>query len=118
MIRRAGCYPVMKEMPLWAAATLAYKQILSTRPGGRREPSSDELDLVALVLSGYVPIYAGEPRAPLEQKDLEQGMFWGGARRFESRRGASHAGLSVRSRELERTPERIRGDLWDESSPG
>ena len=110
-------------MPLWAAATLAYRTVFSSRADGRRTPSNDELDLVALVLSGYVTIYAGEPRTPLAQEELQHGMFWGGARRFEwsprGARGSRHrpplAGLSVRSADFERGLARIRGDLWQET---
>ena len=69
-------------MPLWQAATLAYREVLATRPRRERAPSNDELDLVALVLSGYLPIYAAEP-GPIAAEELDQGMFWGGARRFE-----------------------------------
>jgi hypothetical protein len=82
-------------------------------------PSNDELDLVALVLSGYVPIYgtrqAGGGHSRLRDAELAQGMFWGGARRFEQRSDAVPiTGLVVRTLELEQALERIRGDVWQE----
>jgi hypothetical protein len=95
------------DIPLWAAATLAYKEVFSTRRGG--DPSNDELDLVALVLSGYLPVYVGG--VALADGELDQGMFWGGARRFESRRAAPRAPLTVRSLDLERALARIRADV-------
>jgi hypothetical protein len=111
--REIRCSPDVNEMPLWQAATLAYREVLATRPRRERPPSNDELDLVALVLSGYVPIYAAEPE-PIGAEELDQGMFWGGARRFESRARPPRTGLKVRRDELERALERIRADLWPE----
>lgn len=109
MILAGGCFTDM-DMPLSHAAAIAYQEIFTKRPAGH-VPASDELDLVALVLSSYVPIYAGETRARLTEADLAQGMFWGGARRFESRRGPPLAGLVVRRPELERALERLRAEM-------
>ena len=105
-------------MSLWQAAVIAYKEVFTTRPAGH-VPTNDELDLVALVLSGYQPIYGGRvagERSPITESDLAQGMFWGGARRFERRSDpVPMVGLAVRSLELEQALERIRSDVWQES---
>src|SRR5688572_29244453 len=106
------------DMWLWQAAVIAYKEVFTTRPAGH-VPTNDELDLVALVLSGYLPIYGGRvagARSPITESDLAQGMFWGGARRFERRSDpVPMVGLAVRSLELEQALERIRSDVWRES---
>lgn len=109
MILAGGCFTDM-DMPLSQAAAIAYREIFTTRPPGHL-PANDELDLVALVLASYVPVYAGETRARLSEADLAQGMFWGGARRFESRRGPPLGGLVVRRPEFERALERLRAEM-------
>jgi hypothetical protein len=103
------------DMSLWQAAVIAYKEVFTTRPAGH-VPTNDELDLVALVLSGYLPIYGGRvagERSPITESDLAQGMFWGGARRFESRRDPRPiAALRVSDAALKAALERLRADLW------
>jgi hypothetical protein len=109
-----NCYREV-DISLWQAAVIAYKEVFTTRPSGH-VPTNDELDLVALVLSGYLPIYgsraAGES-GRIAESDLAQGMFWGGARRFESRRNPQPlAALCVSGSELKVALERLRADLW------
>ena len=107
MFLAGGCFTDM-DLPLSQAAAIAYQEIFTTRPPGH-VPANDELDLVALVLSSYVPVYAGEKR--LSEAELAQGMFFGGARRFESRRGgAPLGGLHVREAEFARARERLRAE--------
>lgn len=109
MILAGNCFTDM-DLPLSQAAAIAYREIFTTRPAGH-VPTNDELDLVALVLASYVPVYAGEKRTRLTEAELAQGMFWGGARRFESRRGPPRGALVVRRRELERALERLRAEI-------
>jgi hypothetical protein len=66
-----------------------------------------------------VPIYgtrqAGGGHSRLQDSELEQGMFWGGARRFEQRSDpVPITGRVVRRLELEQALERIRADVWQE----
>ncbi|MGH8517821.1 MAG: hypothetical protein ACREUE_10210 [Panacagrimonas sp.] len=95
-------------MPLFAAAVVAYEEVFSTR---RRDehvsPSVDELDLVALALAAQLPIYgvrgAGREASCLTEEELLDGMFWGGAMRFEMGDGLSSVTrLAVRKEDLER----------------
>jgi hypothetical protein len=74
-----------ETIPLFAAAVVAYEQVLSTRGNHDVTPSVDELDLVALALSGRLPIYGVrlEEASRISDAELMQGMFWGGAMRFE-----------------------------------
>jgi hypothetical protein len=106
----AGCCFTDMDMPLSQAAVIAYRDIFTKRPAGQL-PTNDELDLVALVLSSYVPVYGGEGRARLTEAELAEGMFWGGARRFESRHGLPVGGLVVRRDELEQALERLRAEM-------
>lgn len=117
MIFAGGCSSDM-DIPLSQAAVIAYREVFTTRQEGY-VPTNDELDLVALVLAGYVPIYGvrepGAPRFVLAQQELEQGMFWGGARRFESRRDpVPITRLTVQDDELRRALERLRAELASE----
>jgi len=105
------------DLSLAQAAAIAYKEVFTTRLD--HAPTNDELDLVALVLAGYLTIYgsrvAGGEGAPIPESELAQGMFWGGARRFEQRADpVPITGLVVRTLELEQALERIRGDVWQE----
>jgi hypothetical protein len=76
--------PAEGVLPLCAAATAAYEQVFSVRP---KPPSGDELDLIALVLAGQLPIYgvraAGQEASPISGEELLDGVFWGGAKHFE-----------------------------------
>jgi hypothetical protein len=90
-----------------AAAAVAYEQVYSTRRDRSEAPSNDELDLVALALSLHLPIYgvraAEEAAAEISEPELMEGMFWGGAARFESRhRTGVMFRLSVKKDDLER----------------
>lgn len=105
------------DLSLAQAAAIAYHEVFTTRL--EHPPTNDELDLVALVLSGYVTIYGrrgeGGEGVPIPQTELAQGMFWGGARRFESRADpVPISALAVRRSDLEQALERIRGDVWSE----
>jgi hypothetical protein len=46
-----------ETIPLFAAAVIAYEKVFSTGRDHDVTPSVDELDLVALALSGRLPIY-------------------------------------------------------------
>jgi hypothetical protein len=74
-------------IPLFAAAAVAYDQVFSLRRTEGITPSVDELDLVAFALSGRLPIYGvranGAKGTRITGEELMQGMFWGGAMRFE-----------------------------------
>ena len=88
-----------EELPLHAAAAIAYRRVFGTRR--ERVPSNDELDLVALALSLYLPIHGEHGR--ISEEELMEGMFFGGAARFESRhRPGGTARLTVVRRDLER----------------
>ena len=81
--------------------------MFSTRRDRSEAPSNDELDLVALALSLHLPIYgvrtAEEAAAKISEPELMEGMFWGGAARFESRhRVGPMFHLSVKKEDLER----------------
>lgn len=96
-----------EAMALPAAAAIAYRQVFSTHPDPDAKPSNDELDLVALALSIHLPIYGvrapGHQPSRLSEPELLEGMFWGGAARFESRhRPGAVSQLVVRKAELER----------------
>src|SRR5438876_10612896 len=108
-----GCLPSVTPdstaeiIGLPAAAAIAYAQVYSTRQDRSIAPSNDELDLVALALSLHLPIYgvraAEETQAKISEPELMEGMFWGGAARFESRhRPGGISRLSVRKGDLER----------------
>jgi hypothetical protein len=100
-------------IPLFAAAALAYEQVFSTRRTQGVAPSVDELDLVALALSSQLPIYgvrsAGRDATRISDEELLQGMFWGGAMRFELGLGApAVTHLQVQAADLERVLERLK----------
>lgn len=81
-----------EAIALPAAAAAAFREVYSTHPDRNAPPSNDELDLVALALSIRLPIYGvrfpGNKPARLSEPELLEGMFWGGAARFESRHQA------------------------------
>lgn len=100
-------------IPLFAAAAMAYEQVFSTRRTEGVTPSVDELDLVALALSSQLPIYgvrsAGRDPARITDEELMQGMFWGGAMRFELAHGVpAVTHLQVHVSDLERVLERLK----------
>ena len=100
-------------IPLFAAAAIAYEQVFSTRRSEGGAPSVDELDLVALALSAQLPIYgvrsAGRDPARITDEELMQGMFWGGAMRFELGHGVpAVTQLQVPTADLERVLERLK----------
>ena len=100
-------------IPLFAAAAMAYEQVFSTRRAEGVAPSVDELDLVALALSAQLPIYGvrspGRGAARISDEELMQGMFWGGAMRFELAHGApAVTHLQVQAADLERVLERLK----------
>jgi hypothetical protein len=84
-------------IPLFVAAAIAYQQVFGRRNTEGVTPSNDELDLVALALSTHLPLYGriAEATAEIPQADLRQGMFWGGATRFETMQGPTIIGLAV-----------------------
>ena len=92
-------------IPLARAAEIAYGQVFGKRRTENVTPSHDELDLVALALANHLPLYGrvADRTTVIPATDLRQGMFWGGARRFESRRGETIVGLAVSRNALERT---------------
>jgi hypothetical protein len=101
------------KIPLFAAAAIAYDQVFSTRRTEGVAPSVDELDLVALALSTELPIYGvrapGREPSRLSDDELTQGMFWGGAMRFELGDGIpAVTQLAVEKAELERVLERLK----------
>jgi hypothetical protein len=104
------------------AASLAYEEVFSTRRAKKRQPTVDELDLVALALSARLPIYcAGSDRVLSKIPDmaLMAGMFWGGGARFELGDGATVlTGLRVHKADLERVLEGLKGDAagWSEDT--
>lgn len=105
------------DLSLAQAAAIAYDEVFTTRLD--HAPTNDELDLVALVLSGYLTIYGSRgdrgEGLPISESELAQGMFWGGARRFESRADpVPISGLAVRRSDLAHALERIKGDVWQE----
>jgi hypothetical protein len=100
-------YLISEAIALPAAAAAAYREVFSTRRDRNARPSNDELDLVALALSIHLPIYGvrfpGHQPVPLSEPELLEGMFWGGAARFESRhRTGPVSQLMVRKPDLER----------------
>jgi hypothetical protein len=102
-----------ETIPLFAAAAIAYEQVFSTRRTEGVAPSVDELDLVALALSAHLPIYgvraAGREPARISDEELLQGMFWGGATRFELGDDiAAVTQLAVRKADLERALDRLK----------
>ena len=99
-------------LSLPVAAGIAYKQLFSTRPEATAGPSNDELDLVALALSVHLPIYGlrgpGDKRERISEPELLEGMFWGGAARFESRhRLGAVSQLTVKKSDLERVLQQL-----------
>ena len=92
-------------IPLVEAAALAYEQVFGKRRTENLTPSADELDLVALALANHLPIYGrlADRTTEIPAVELRQGMFWSGARRFESLRGGTIVGLAVSRNALERT---------------
>ena len=102
-----------ERVPLFAAAAMAYDRVFSTRRTQGVAPSVDELDLVALALSAELPIYGvravGRQASRLSDEELMQGMFWGGAMRFELGDGVpAVTQLAVEKAELERVLERLK----------
>ena len=91
-------------IPLVDAAARAYAQVFGKRRTEDVTPSLDELDLVALALANHLPLYGrvADCTTVIPATDLRQGMFWGGARRFESQRGETIVGLTVSRAALER----------------
>src|SRR5262245_29951719 len=94
-------------IPLFAAAVIAYEQVFAARWTEGVAPSDDELDLVALALSAQLPVYGvrarGREAAPLSDAELVEGMFWGGATRFELGGGVmTVTQLAVRESDLQR----------------
>jgi hypothetical protein len=72
-------------IPLFAAAEIAYDQVFSTRRAD------------------------GRAAAPISEDELMEGMFWGGATRFELGNGHSTVTqLSVRVSDLERVMAELR----------
>jgi hypothetical protein len=110
-------------LSLPVAAAIAYRQVFSTRREPTARPSTDELDLVALALSLHLPIYGVRPPenkpARISEPELLEGMFWGGAARFESRhRLGAVFRLTVKKSELERVLQQLRierSDAWQGS---
>jgi len=105
--------PATDVLSLPVAAAIAYKQVFSTRPDPTARPSTDELDLVALALSLHLPIYGVRPRghtpARISEPELLEGMFWGGAARFESRhRLGVVSQLTVKKSDLERVLQQLK----------
>jgi hypothetical protein len=102
-----------ETIALSTAAAIAYRQVFSTRPDPGTPPSVEELDLVALALSVHLPIYGmrGPSAAPskISEEELLQGMFWGGATRFELwQQMTPITQLKVRSSDFERVLERLK----------
>jgi hypothetical protein len=102
-----------QTIPLFAAAAMAYEQVFSTRRTEGVSPSVDELDLVALALSAQLPIYgvrgAGRESARISDEELTQGMFWGGAMRFELGDGhATVTQLAVQTADLKLVLDRLK----------
>jgi hypothetical protein len=97
--------PPVDLIPLSAAAAIAYEQVFGKRRTQDVTPSPDELDLVALALSSHLPLYGriAERTIEIPPAVARQGMFWGGATRFESRQGATILGLAVSQRALKDT---------------
>ena len=91
-------------IPLARAAEIAYGQVFGERRTENVTPSLDELDLVALALANHLPLYGrvADRTTVISAIDLRQGMFWGGARRFENLRGETIVGLTVSRAALER----------------
>ena len=92
-------------IPLFVAAGIAYEQVFGKRRTEDVTPSTDELDLVALALSSHLPLYSRIAGRTIEipAAEVRQGMFWGGATRFENLQGATIIGLAVSSRALNET---------------
>lgn len=102
-----------EAVPLFAAAAIAYDQVFSTRRTEGVAPSVDELDLVALALSAQLPIYGvrspGREPTRISDEELMQGMFWGGAMRFEPGDGREAiTQLAVLRSDLERVLDRLK----------
>ena len=100
-------------IPLFAAAAIAYEQVFSTRRTEGVTPSVDELDLVALALSTRLPIYGlrtpGQEASRISDEELMQGMFWGGAVRFELGGGRpTFTQLVVRKADFERVLDQLK----------
>jgi hypothetical protein len=102
-----------ETIPLFAVAVIAYEKVFSTRRNHDVTPSVDELDLIALALSGRLPIYgvrlAGEEASRISEAELMQGLFWGGAMRFELGDGlATLTQLAVRKLYFERVLDQLK----------
>ena len=84
-------------IPLFVAAGIAYQQVFGKRRTEGLTPSTDELDLVALVLSNHLALYGriADRVAEIPHDVVRRGMFWGGATRFESLQGETITGLAV-----------------------
>ena len=84
-------------IPLFVAAGMAYTQVFGKRRTENVTPSTDELDLVALVISSHLPLYGrvADRTVEIPQAEVRKGMFWGGATRFENLRGETIIGLAV-----------------------
>jgi hypothetical protein len=92
-------------IPLFVAAEIAYEQVFGKRRTEDVTPSIDELDLVALAISGHLPLYGQFDDRTIEipAAEVRRGMFWGGATRFESLQGWTLVGLAVSRRALKET---------------
>jgi hypothetical protein len=72
-------------LPLPMAAAVAYFRLVKH---GDREPASEGLlDVVASALTVWVPLYGGEPRAPLAEALVARGKICNGATRLRFRDG-------------------------------
>src|SRR5438552_3738968 len=85
---RKGTFMKLNLLLVIGATAIAYERVFSTRRDRSEAPSNDELDLVALALSLHLPIYgvraAEEAAETISEPELMEGMFWGGAARFEA----------------------------------
>lgn len=84
-------------IPLFVAAGIAYEQVFGKRRTEHVTPSTDELDLVALVISTHLQLYGriADRTVEIPQTEVRKGMFWGGATRFENLSGETIIGLAV-----------------------
>ena len=92
-------------IPLCVAAGIAYERVFGKRRTENLTPSLDELDLVALALANHLPVFGrvADRTVRIAQPEVRRGMFWGGARRFESLQGETIIGLAVSKAALSST---------------